>query len=135
MSKLTLVIRILLGLVFLGSGIAYFFVTPPPPQGAMADFMNGLLATGYFLYLLKGVEILCGLLLISGWLVPLALVVLAPVVLNIFLVHIFMAPEPAALGISVVLGSMLSYLAFLSKEYSPKIKALFKTHNEVFFSF
>ena len=124
MKKSTLIARSLLGLVFLASGIAFFLTTPPPLEGAMADFFKGMAATGYFFYLLKGTEITCGLLLLIGRFVPLALVVLAPVILNIFLVNSFMAPE--GLPIALVLGALEVYLAFFSKEYSPTIKQLFR---------
>ena len=90
----------------------------------MGDFFKGMMATGYFFYLLKGTEIACGLLLLSGRFVPLALVVLAPVVLNIFFVHTFLMPE--GLPIAVILGALEVYLAFFSKEYSPTIKQLFR---------
>lgn len=125
MNKATLIARLLLGIVFLGSGVAFFLTTPPPLEGRMADFFNGMMATGYFFYLLKGTEIVCGLLLLSGFFVPLALVVLAPVVLNIFLVHAFLAPE--GLAIAIVVGLLTLYLSFFSKEYSPRIKSLFKS--------
>jgi putative oxidoreductase len=124
MKKVTIGLRILMGLIFAASGIAFFFTTPPPLEGAMADFFKGMAATGYFFYLLKGTEIVCGLLLISGFYVPLALVVLAPVILNIFMVHAFMAPE--GLVLAAILGALEIYLAFFSKEYSPTIKQLFK---------
>lgn len=123
MKKLTLVLRVVLGLIFLFSGIAFFFSTPPPMEGPMDDFFKGMMATGYFFYLLKGTEILCGLMLISGFFVPLALVIIAPVILNIFLVHAFMAPQ--GLILAVVIGVIEIYLAFFSPEYSPKIKQLF----------
>lgn len=124
MKYLTIVLRSLLGLVFAASGIAYFFMTPPPLEGAMADFFKGMAATGYFFYLLKGTEIVCGLLLLSARFVPLALVVLAPVILNIFLVQVFMAPE--GMPLALALGAIEIYLAFFSKEYSPTIKSLFR---------
>jgi putative oxidoreductase len=123
LKKLTLIVRILMGLVFVASGIAFFLTTPPPLEGAMADFFKGMAATGYFFLLLKGTEIVCGLLLISGRFVPLALVVLAPIILNIFLVHAFMAPE--GLPVAIILGIFEVYLAFFSAEYSPTIKQLF----------
>ena len=91
----------------------------------MADFMKGMAATGYFFYLLKATEIICGLMLMSGFFVPLALVVLAPVVLNIFFVHAFMTP-PQQLVLPIVMGLLMIYLAFFSPLYSPKIKQLFK---------
>ncbi len=124
MKKLTLVLRVVLGLIFLFSGIAFFFSTPPPMEGPMGDFFKGMMATGYFFYLLKGTEILCGLMLISGFFVPLALVIIAPVILNIFLVHAFMAPQ--GLILAVAIGVIEIYLAFFSPEYSPKIKQLFR---------
>jgi putative oxidoreductase len=124
MKKLALVVRILMGLVFLGSGIAFFFTTPPPMEGPMGDFFKGMMATQYFFYLLKGTEILCGLMLLVGMFVPLALVVLAPIILNIFLVHAFMMPS--GLPLAVILGVLEVYLAFFSPQYSPAIKQLFR---------
>ncbi len=124
LKHVTLVARILLGLIFLGSGIAFFFTTPPPMEGPMGDFFKGMAATRYFFYLLKGTEIACGLMLISGFFVPLSLVILAPILLNIFLVHAFLMPD--GLWMAVLLGIFAIYLAFFSKEYSPIIKSLFR---------
>ena len=123
MKYVTLIARILLGLVFFGSGVAHFLTTPPEMQGPIKVFFDGMVATGYFFYLLKGTEIVCGLMLLSGYFVPLALVILAPIIINIFLVHAFMMPEGVALAL--VMGVLEAYLAFFSK-YSPKIKALFR---------
>lgn len=123
MGKVALIARLLLGFVFLASGIAFFFTTPPPLEGRMAEFFTGMTATGYMFYLIKGTEIVCGALLLSGFFVPLALVVLAPVLVNIILVHAFMAPEGLWLGL--VLGALEFYLAFFSP-YSGPIKALFR---------
>ena len=83
MAKVSLIARLLLGFVFVGAGIAFFFTTPPPQEGDMALFFNGMMATKYFFYLLKFTEIACGLMLMSGYFVPLALVILAPIILNI----------------------------------------------------
>lgn len=124
MKWLTIVPRLLLGFVFTASGISFFFITPPPLEGNMALFFTGMAATGYFFYLLKFTEIICGLMLLAGWFVPLALVILAPVMLNIFMVHVMM--DPKGLPVPVVMGLLMTYLAFFSPEYSPKIKTLFK---------
>jgi uncharacterized membrane protein YphA (DoxX/SURF4 family) len=121
--KVQLVVRILLGLLFTFSGIAFFFTTPPPLQGDIATFFAGLAASKYFFYLLKGTETVCGLLLVSGFFVPLALVVLAPIAINIFLVHSFLAPSGVPLALAV--GAALIYLAFFSPSYSPVVKGLF----------
>lgn len=124
MKKVTLIARLLLGSIFFASGIAFFFTTPPPIQGAMADFFKGLMATGYFFYLLKATEIMGGLLLLTGRWVPLALVVLAPIILNIFMVNAFMMPQ--GLPLAIVLGVLEIYLAFFSAQYSPMIRQLFR---------
>lgn len=126
MKNVTLVARILLGLIFFVFGILGLLnLLPPPPNlpENMQTFMKGMMATGYFFPLLKMTEIVCGLLLLSGCFVPLALVVLAPVVLNIFLVHVFMGQD--GLPIAIVIGVLEAYLAFFAKPYSDVIKQLF----------
>jgi hypothetical protein len=90
----------------------------------MGEFFKGMMVTGYFFYLLKVTEIICGLMLLTGRFVPLALVVLAPVIINIFLVHLFLMPQ--GLLVAVVLGALEIFLAFFSQEYSPSIKPLFR---------
>ena len=124
MRIVTLVARLLLGLVFVASGVAFFFATPPPLEGPLGEFFEGMEATRYFFLLLKGTEIACGLALLTGFFVPLALVVLAPIILNIFLVHAFMAPE--GLPLAIVVGALEVYLAFFSPQYSPPIRRLFR---------
>jgi len=121
--KVQLVVRILLGLLFTFSGIAFFFTTPPPLEGDMATFFAGMAATKYFFLLLKGTETVCGLLLVSGLFVPLALVVLAPISINIFLLHSFLAPSGVPLALAI--GAALIYLAFFSPSYSPVVKGIF----------
>lgn len=126
-KKLPLVARVLLGLIFFASGIVGLFNLVPPPENLpedMVTFMNGMLAAKYFFPLVKGTEIVCGLLLVSGFFVPLALVILAPVILNIFLVHAFMAPDGIILAL--VLGGLEIYLAFFAEPYAPIVKQIFR---------
>jgi len=56
--------------------------------------------------------------------VPLALVVLAPISINIFFVHAFLAPS--GLPLALVIGILVIYLAFFAKPYSDVIKLLFR---------
>jgi len=116
-----------MGLIFTVFGlIGLFNLVPAPPDlpERMQTFMNGMAASGYFMQLVKGTEVICGLLLLSGFFVPLALVVLAPITLNIFLVHAFMAPD--GLVIALVIGLLHLYLAFFAPPYAPTIKQLFR---------
>ncbi len=54
--------------------------------------MGALAATGYMFPVIKGTEVLSGALLLSGRFVPLALVLLAPVIVNIALFHFILTP-------------------------------------------
>lgn len=122
-NKIQVVVRVLLGALFLFGGIAFFFTTPPPLTGDMATFFTGLMASKYFFYLLKVTEIFCGACLVSGYFVPLALVILAPIALNILMVTIFL--DPTGLVMGVLICAAVVYLAFFSPKYSAPIKNLF----------
>jgi putative oxidoreductase len=91
--------------------------------GDIAIYFAGLQASKYFFLLLKGTEIVCGLFLLTGFFVPLSLVILAPIVLNILMVHLFL--EPSGLPMAGALTVGLLYLSFFSPSYSPVIKRLF----------
>lgn len=126
-SKITLIARILLGFVFFASGLAGLFkLAPVPPDlpERLITFNAGLEATGYFMILLKLTETICGLAILAGQFVPLALVVLAPVMLNIFLVHAFMAPS--GLPLAIILGLLMIYLSFFAEPYASVVKQLFR---------
>ncbi|MBA4136183.1 MAG: DoxX family protein [Opitutus sp.] len=108
--------RVLLGLgFFVFGGAGLFNLLPPPPPGTMPAgaeaFSGALFATGYMLPLIKGTETLCGLLLLLNRFVPLALVVLAPVVLNIVAFHVFLAPSGTA--VAIVFLALELYLAWV----------------------
>jgi uncharacterized membrane protein YphA (DoxX/SURF4 family) len=93
-SKLAVAARLLLGLIFSVFGLNGFlhFLPQPPMPSAAGAFMGALQATGYMLPLLKATEVVSGILLLSGLLVPLALTLLAPVIVNIVAFHLFLAP-------------------------------------------
>nr|BFD65390.1 hypothetical protein HAGR004_04120 [Bdellovibrio sp. HAGR004] len=126
-SKLTLVVRILLGLIFFAAGLTGLLNLVPPPADLperLVAFNTGLAASGYFFPLLTGTETVCGLLLLSGYFVPLALVVLAPIVLNIVLVHAFLAPS--GLPLAIIIGMFTLHLAFFAEPYAHVVKGLFR---------
>lgn len=105
-------VRLALGAIFTVFGLNGFlhFLPMPAPSGLAAVFMGGLGATGYFFPLLKGTEVIAGLLLLSNRFVPLALTVLAPIVVNIVAFHAFLAPSGLPLPLVVVaLGVYLAY--------------------------
>jgi uncharacterized membrane protein YphA (DoxX/SURF4 family) len=129
--------RILLGFIFFVfglNGFLQFIPQPPPPERAMA-FMGALAATGYMFPLIKGVEVIGGALLLSNRFVPLALVILAPNIVNIVLFHSVLAPAglPVALmvlGIELFLAWSYrsAYLPMLRARTTPKVTT---THEPV----
>lgn len=124
---MTLGLRIVFGFIFFASGIVGLLNLVPPPDDLpekLKVFNQGLMASGYFMPLLKITETVCGLLILSGFWVPLALIILAPIVLNIFFVHLFLAPQ--GLVLALILGGIQIYLSFFADPYSAAIKGLFK---------
>ena len=94
--------RIALGLVFFLFGLHAFLELPylnqlvamqPKPAPGSMNFLLGLQSAGYFFILLKVIEVVCGALLLWGRYKALALVALAPVVVNIFAFHVFLEPN------------------------------------------
>src|SRR5438552_2879816 len=83
--KLPSVARVFLGFVFTVFGLNGFlhFIPQPPMSGPPADFFMALFGTGYMVPLIMGTELVAGVLLLAGRFVPLALTLLAPVIVNI----------------------------------------------------
>jgi putative oxidoreductase len=108
MKIVVLIARILMGLVFLVfglNGFLHFIPSGPMPTGAAGEFAGALIASHYFL-VIAGLQILGGVLLLVNRYVPLALVILGPVLFNIFFFHLLMAPSglPLAIGVVVLWG-------------------------------
>lgn len=112
-TKLPSVARVLLGLTFFVFGLNGFlhFLAQPAPPPAAGAFAGAMAATGYFFPLLKGTEVFVGTLLLSNRFVPLALAVLAPVLINIVAFHLFLEP-PTTLGLPLALLALELYLAW-----------------------
>ena len=123
------IVRTLLGLLFLFASVTYFFtlITPPPMEGSIKMFNEGLAASGYFFTLLKVTELICAVLLIVGRFVPLALVILAPIIINIFMVHLFLDRTGMPIAIFVVVAA-----AFLAYCYRGAFGPLFVSRYEPF---
>ena len=98
------VVRVLLGLTFFVFGLNGFFNFLPAPKEAMPEgamtFIGALMGTKYMFPLVKGVEVLAGALLLSNRFVPLALTLLAPIVVNIVAFHTLLTPlNPVAFAV------------------------------------
>ncbi len=126
-NKVFLGLRIVQGLIFTVFGLNGFLNFLPQPAGmpeAAMNFAGAMAATGYMFPLIKGTEVLMGLLLLSGYSVPFALVVLSPIVINIFLFHFVLTPGDFALQLVIVLIH-----AALGYGYKESFKSLFGKTN------
>ena len=115
--------RIIFGLIFFVFGLNGFlnFIPVPPPPEAGMKFLGALAGSGYFFPFLKATEVIAGLAILANIFVPLALVILAPIVINIFLYHYFLAPEGLLLPIVIVALAL-----FLGHHYRASFKSLLR---------
>ena len=117
MKTAVIIVRVLVGLLFVFSSIVVLFDLVPTPEltGRVKIFQDGLDASGYLMSLIKITELICGILFISGRFVPLATVVIFPVVLNIFLFHVFLAPEGLPVAIFLLFATL--FLAYANRNH------------------
>jgi len=105
MKIAALIARILLGLVFLVfglNGFLRFIPSGPMPTGVAGQFLGALMES-HFVWMVSAFQVLGGVLLLVNRYVPLALVILAAEIVNIFFFHLLMAPSGLPLAIVVVI--------------------------------
>lgn len=111
MKLASTIARYLLGVIFLLAGAAGLFNFAPPPQDLPQDmmtFMSGMMAAKYFFPLLKITEMVSGLFLILQIAPALILMILAPIIVNIFFVHAFLTPGLENLVVPVLIVLLYS---------------------------
>src|ERR1700761_5529131 len=105
MRTVSAIARYLAAVIFLAFGLNGFlhFIPLPPPSGVAGQFM-GALFVSHYLTLIFGVQVIAAVLLLFNRYVPLAVAVLAPVIVNILCFHALMAPSglPLALFVAVL---------------------------------
>jgi putative oxidoreductase len=105
MRTASVVARYLAGVIFLVMGLNGFlnFIPFPPPAGVAGQFM-GALYVSHYLWVIFAFQVIAGALLLLNRYVPLAVAVLAPVIVNILTFHALMAPSglPLALFVAVL---------------------------------
>ena len=124
--------RVLLGLIFFVFGLNGFLNFLPQhanvPEGALA-FAGALFKTGYMFPLIKGTEVIVGALLLSNRFVPLALALVAPIVVNIFAFHAFLAP--AGIGLAALIVALEVFLAWAYRDaFRPVLAARVATRSK-----
>jgi putative oxidoreductase len=118
--------RYLAGLIFLVMGLNGFlhFIPFPPPTGVAAQFM-GALYVSHYLWVIFGFQVLGGLLLLINRYVPLAVALLAPVLVNILTFHILMAPAGLPMAVFVAILWVLIFI-----QVRPAFSGLFQARWE-----
>jgi len=108
------VARVLMGLAFFIFGLNGLHKFIPQPTTAMPEgvvaFSSALKNTGYMMQLIAGTQFVVGILLLLNRFVPLALVLIAPVLVNIIAFHVFL--QPAGIGPGAFLTLLEIYLAW-----------------------
>ena len=111
MKVTAVVARYLLGIMFTVFGLNGFrnFIHQPPPPNPLALQFFIAISASHFSAFVFAVQLVAGLLLLSGYFVPPALVLLAAEIFNILVVHLTMAPATIGPGI---LAAVLWVLIF-----------------------
>jgi uncharacterized membrane protein YphA (DoxX/SURF4 family) len=124
MKIVSTISRYLLGFIFVVFGLNGFlhFIPLPPPPGTAGAFM-GALFVSHFLVVVYLLQLVPGILLLAGRYVPLALVLLGPVIVNIFLFHAFMSPSGLPLALVVVVLWVV-----VARSVSSAFSGLFQQH-------
>ena len=104
--------RILLGLIFVIFGLNGFFTFIPVPT--FHPFMQMLVDSG-FIYLVKAIEVVGGTLLLAKFKVPIALLLLGPIVVNILLYHAFFDPRNWPVSVLNLVLYMIILLSYRSR--------------------
>jgi putative oxidoreductase len=104
MKTVTSIARILLGFLFLVFGLNGFlhFIPSPQPSGLAGQFL-GAMFVSHYLAVVFALQFAAGALLLANRFVPLALTILAPVLVNIALFHAFLSPVGYAPALVAIL--------------------------------
>lgn len=115
-----IVVRTLMGLFLLFASVSYFFdlvKQPATMPDAVMTYNKGI-AVAHLLTIVKAIELICGLLLLIGRFVPLALILIFPISVNIVIFHAF--ADPANIGGGLILLVFNLFLAwYYRKNYAP----------------
>jgi putative oxidoreductase len=124
MKTASTISRFLLGLIFIVFGLNGFlnFIHQPPPTNPLTLQFLVSVSASHFAAFFFAIQVLGGLLLLSGYFVPLALTLLAAELYNILAFHLTLAPAsiPPAL-----VASVLWVLVFL--QYRESFTGIFST--------
>src|ERR1700741_1232344 len=102
MKTVSVIARYLAGVIFVVFGLNGFLnFFPPPPPGGIAGQLMGALFASHYLWVIFAFQVIAAVLLLVNRYVPLAVAILAPVIVNILSFHALMAPSGLPLALFV----------------------------------
>jgi putative oxidoreductase len=116
MKIASLIARLLLGVIFAVFGLNGFlhFINGPLPTGPAGQFVSAIFASKYWVVIF-GVQFISGVLFLVNRFVPLALVLIGPVIVNILCFHaLFGVP---GLPMAIVVALLWAILAIRNKQH------------------
>ena len=114
MKIAVIVVRILMGLMFLNAALGYFFDLYPTPKDMpeqLVTYMTGI-SVVYLMPIVKTIELICAISFLAGRYVALSLVVLLPITFNILLLHIVTDPKTAGIAIAIFILHLFLLFAY-----------------------
>jgi putative oxidoreductase len=116
MKIAALIARILLGLIFFVfglNGFLHFMPMGPMPTGDAGQFI-GAMFHSHYIFFVSAIQVIGGALMLAGRYVPLALIILGPVIVNILLYHCLMFPK--GIGLALVVTVLWFIVAYSRRE-------------------
>ena len=116
-SRVTIILRVVLGLMLVLTGLNKFFHFMPTPPGTpeLQAFLHALAASGYLMALIGGLESVIGVMLITDRFVPLALLLLTPISVNIVLAHGVL--DPSGIAPAILVATLNVALCFAYRDH------------------
>jgi putative oxidoreductase len=116
MKIASLVARLLLGVIFVVFGLNGFlhFIKAPMPTGIAGQFIGAIFASGFWVVIF-GVQVISGVLFLAGRFVPLALVLIGPMIVNILCFHALMGAP--GLPLAIVVAALWAIVAIRNKQH------------------
>ena len=118
MKTLTIICRVVLGLIYLVFGLDYFlhFIPYQPNHtGSAAALKDGLMAAVYFYPMMKSIQIVGGISLLTNRYAPFFAVVLFPISINVFLFHTILVPSGWFMGVLLIVPNL--FLGYAYRKY------------------
>ncbi|MEO6523095.1 MAG: DoxX family protein [Mucilaginibacter sp.] len=121
-----IIVRSLLGLMLLVGSVSYFYMVaahkmPAPPPGAATTYMAGI-SLANIMNIVKFIELVCGILFITGRFNALAAIIIFPILINIALFHGYIEPSGVPVSIALIIADL-----FIAYYYRDKYKPLFES--------